>query len=525
MVRVLDLYCGMGGLSLGFALALEGAEISGLDIDKDAVATYNLNLGALGCRAKRQNILEWKPSGDYDVVIGGPPCQPFSHSNVTRIGEAHPLYPTFSRFFDVVLALKPKAFLMENVKGLLRKRFEPILKGQLGRAAGEYRVWSAVLNAVNHGVPQRRERLFVVGVRRDIEAGFRFPEPTHGERPLARLDGTVVHRWVTLREAIGDIAALPDPEGKKLVQTNPRHGKPADLDKPSRTIKVDGRGGDFCFDTILIPFLGSKGENAATAPPPPEEAARLLVPPEAAERIRKEREDEGKYWAKMEFPDDPDKPARTIAAHTVEGVKKSTIVVPMQSIAFRDAGGNVVEIPWTRFQDKHKPLEPDKPGSAVIGNLAKSSRYALIPVAAGDEVHEGGFSSLYLSRNRRPEWDEPSFTVLASARHEPLHPASEPMVKAGRDEWRFAGGGVVYRRLSVRECLRVQSFPDWWRFPDGVSTTKKYRLVGEAVPPILAYRLAVALGRALGLPVREPPREEEWALPYFRRAFADYFGG
>jgi hypothetical protein len=59
-------------------------------------------------------------------------------------------------------------------------------------------------------------------------------------------------------------------------------------------------------------------------------------------------------------------------------------------------------------------------------------------------------------------------------------------------------------------------------FPASVSTTKKYRLVGEAVPPILAYRLAVALGRTLGLPTREPPREEEWALPYFKRAFADY---
>jgi len=517
MVRVLDLYCGMGGLSLGFALALENVEILGLDIDKDAVATYNLNLGRLGCRAERRDVLKWEPSGEFDIVIGGSPCQPFSHSNVTRIGEAHPLYPTFPRYFDVVLALRPKAFLLENVKGLLRKRFESILRSQLGRVAGEYRVWSAVLNAAHHGVPQRRERLFVVGVRKDVAGGFRFPMPTHGERPLARLDGTAVHRWLTLREAIGDLAPLP-----------------------------------------------------------PEGMARLLVAPKAAERIRKEREDEGKYWAKMESPDDPDKPARTIAAHTVEGVKKSTIVVPTPAIAFRDSAGNVVEIPWTRFQDKHKPLEPDKPSSAVIGNLAKSSRYALVPVrqtfpyltpdgrvvekewtrfqeihesfdpdepsraliahipraprcalipiAAGDEVHEGGFSSLYLSRNRRPEWDEPSFTVLASARHEPLHPASEPMVKAGRDEWRFAGGGVVYRRLSVRECLRVQSFPDWWRFPDGVSTTKKYRLVGEAVPPILAYRLAVALGKALGLPVREPPREEEWQLPYFRRAFADYCG-
>ena len=449
-MRILDLYCGMGGLSLGFALALENAEILGLDIDKDAVLTYNLNLNRLGCRAERRNVLSWKPAGEFDVVIGGSPCQPFSHANVTKIGEAHPLYPTFPRFFDIVLALKPKAFLLENVKGLLRKRFEHILRGQLGRVAGEYNIRYAVLNAADYGVPQRRERLFVVGIHKDMGAGFRFPEPTHGERPLVRLDGTMVHRWVTLREAIGDLAPLP-----------------------------------------------------------PEEVAQLIVAPEVAERIRKEREDEGKYWTRMEFPDDPDKPSRTIAAHTVEGVKKSTIVVPTRVILFQDSEGNVVEIPWIRFQDKHKPLEPDKPSSTVIGNLAKYSRYALIPVAKGDEVHQGSFSPIYLSRNRRADWNEPGFTVLASARHEPLHPDST---------------SVVYRRLSVKECLRVQSFPDWWEFPTGVSTTKKYRLVGEAVPPILAYRLAVALARALGLPTREPPKEEEWRLPYFQRAFADYFG-
>ena len=388
---------------MGFALALEEVEILGLDIDKDAVFTYNLNLTKYGCKARRQDILAWRPAGEFDIVIGGPPCQPFSHANVTNIGETHPLYPTFPQFFDVILALKPKAFLMENVRGLLRKRFEQILQKQLGRVAGEYNVWYAVLNAADYGVPQRRERLFVVGIRRDVGAGFRFPEPTHGEKPLVRLDGVVVHRWVTLREAIGDLAPLP-----------------------------------------------------------PEEMAQLVVPPEAAERIRREREDEGKYWTKMEFPDDPGKPARTIAANTVEGVKKSTIIVPA------------------------------------------------LPVAKGDEVYQGSFSPIYLSRNRRADWDEPGYAVLATARHEPLHPSS---------------AGIVYRRLSVRECLRVQSFPDWWMFPASVSTTKKYRLVGEAVSPILAYRLAVALGRALGLPTREPPKEEEWQLPYFQRAFADYLGG
>ena len=67
-------------------------------------------------------------------------CQPFSHANVTKIGESHPLYPTFPRFFDVVLALRPKAFLLENVKGLLRRRFEPILRRQLEREIGRAHV-------------------------------------------------------------------------------------------------------------------------------------------------------------------------------------------------------------------------------------------------------------------------------------------------------------------------------------------------------------------------------------------------
>jgi site-specific DNA-cytosine methylase len=83
---------------------------------------------------------------------------------------------------------------------------------------------------------------------------------------------------------------------------------------------------------------------------------------------------------------------------------------------------------------------------------------------------------------------------------------------------------AMYRRLTVRECLRLQGFPDWWRFPEHVSVSKKYKLVGEAVPPILAYRLAVAVAGILKLETREPPRHEEWQLPYFERAFSDYLG-
>jgi len=75
-IRMLDLYCGMGGLSLGFALAL-GAEITGLDIDRWAVETYNLNLARFGCKAMVQDVLKWEPEGEFDLIVGGSPCQPF----------------------------------------------------------------------------------------------------------------------------------------------------------------------------------------------------------------------------------------------------------------------------------------------------------------------------------------------------------------------------------------------------------------------------------------------------------------
>jgi DNA-cytosine methyltransferase len=457
LVRILDLYCGMGGLSLGLALALEGAEILGMDIDRWAVETYNLNLSRLNCRARVQDVLSWEPEGDFDVVVGGSPCQPFSLANTRKRGEDHELFPTFPRFFDVVLALRPRAFLLENVKGLALRPFRHYLEAQLRRVEGDYRVWMEILDASRHGVPQRRERLFVVGLRRGVGARFEFPKPTHAPSGYVGLDGRRIHRWLTLREAVGDLMALTPAEGKKLVQTNPRHGKPADLDGPSRVIKVDGRGGDFCDDTVLIPL-------------PPEQAGRY----------------------------------RTLSSHTVEGTKRETIVLP-----FVDSKGEVVWLPWTEFQSKHPPLRPDEPSVAVVSHSAKSSRHLLAPALAEHvttplDPRRWWVGNEWGSRVMRE--GAPAFTITEKHRSGQLLP-------------------VVYRRLTVRECLRVQSFPDWWRFPEPCAVSRRYKLVGEAVPPILAYRLGVALGRALGLETREPPREEDWALPYFVRAFADYFSG
>lgn len=106
------------------------------------------------------------------------------------------------------------------------------------------------------------------------------------------------------------------------------------------------------------------------------------------------------------------------------------------------------------------------------------------------EYMTGGFSSMYMSRNRVRNWDEPSFTIQAGGRHAPIHPQAPKMIFIEKDKREFARGKEdLYRRLSVRECARVQTFPDTHRFYyDKISAG--YKMVGNAVPPNLAYFLA-----------------------------------
>lgn len=106
------------------------------------------------------------------------------------------------------------------------------------------------------------------------------------------------------------------------------------------------------------------------------------------------------------------------------------------------------------------------------------------------EYMVGGFSSIYMSRNRKKEWDEPSFTIQAGGRHAPLYPESNKMIKLGKDEWRFDDKtGYPYRRLSVRECARVQTFSDEFIFKYE-KLSDAYKMVGNAVPVLLGRVIA-----------------------------------
>jgi DNA (cytosine-5)-methyltransferase 1 len=111
-------------------------------------------------------------------------------------------------------------------------------------------------------------------------------------------------------------------------------------------------------------------------------------------------------------------------------------------------------------------------------------------VVANHEYMTGGFSTIFMSRNRVRNWNEPSFTIQAGGRHAPIHPQAPKMEKVSTDVFEFKKGHEhLYRRLSVRECARIQTFPDDFVFYyDKISAG--YKMIGNAVPVNLAHFLA-----------------------------------
>ena len=110
-----------------------------------------------------------------------------------------------------------------------------------------------------------------------------------------------------------------------------------------------------------------------------------------------------------------------------------------------------------------------------------------------NEYLVGGFSPIYMSRNRVRAWDEVSFTIQASGRQAPIHPSAPKMISVGKDKYEFvADKKDFYRRLSVREVARIQTFPDNFVFKyDNINNG--YKMIGNAVPVNLAYIVAESL--------------------------------
>jgi DNA (cytosine-5)-methyltransferase 1 len=221
---MISLYTGVGGLDYGFEAA--GFETA-VAVELDAVACRTIRLnrswpvleGDINSFTS-QRIFEAAglASGEADVLIGGPPCQPFSKSGYWANGDARrlddPRAGTLTAFLRVLRDAQPKAFLLENVYGLIYKSKDEglrhLLEGieRINQEVGtSYRPAWQLLNAADFGVPQIRERVFLIGAHDGRT--FRFPAPTHRNGQAADLlDSREPYR--TAWDAIGDLPARPN---------------------------------------------------------------------------------------------------------------------------------------------------------------------------------------------------------------------------------------------------------------------------------------------------------------------------
>ena len=244
-MKIASLFSGAGGLDLGFTQAGHKV-IWANDNFQEAVETYRQNIGPhITCCDVKEVRVEEIP--DHDILIGGFPCQGFSVANVKRSmsDSRNQLYLEFLR---ILLGKSPSYFVAENVKGLLSMEKGKVLKMILNdfRSAG-YDVDAKVLNAADFGVPQKRERLIIIGNRSGVEPKVSHPLPTHSKDDKGLLP------WLSVGEALKNV---PDPDmpnnldnhtySKFKLKFNGYIGNRAiDPDKPAPTVtgRGDSKGG------------------------------------------------------------------------------------------------------------------------------------------------------------------------------------------------------------------------------------------------------------------------------------------
>lgn len=177
----IDLFCGAGGMSLGLEQA--GFDVAlGIDRDGHHIATHERNFpyGKALCAPIEElsgDRIREIVGTEIDLVAGGPPCQGFSHMGLRDIND--PRNSLIDHFVRLILEVRPRAFLMENVPGLLSGKTRSILDALIDVAESNgYAITSPVqvLDAANFGVPQQRRRVFVIGVRTDVATFIPYPD-------------------------------------------------------------------------------------------------------------------------------------------------------------------------------------------------------------------------------------------------------------------------------------------------------------------------------------------------------------
>lgn len=452
--RVLDLFSGCGGLSLGFDAA--GFQISAsVEFDPAAAASHGANFHPGDPRhAVARDITRLTPEalteelglGDVrsavDVIVGGPPCQAFARVGRSKLREieAHPeafkhdpRARLYIEYLHYVEAFQPLALLMENVPDVLNHGGQNIAEEtcEVLREKG-YVARYTLLNASFFGVPQMRERMILLAYRQELDAEVRFPEPTHymslpsgyaGSRQVAL---KLLRRSELVDQAHSYVAA-PEPSADLLPAVT---AKDALKDLPPITSHLEGRSkkGARRFDELQpYPAAASTGYARLMRKWPGFENSEGV-----SDHVIRYLPRDWKLFARLR-PGDQYPQAHALAVAMFEEElerQKGLGSAPRRgSKAWEDLRASFVP-PYdvTKFPNKWRKMEADLPARTLMAHLGKDS-----------------YSHIHYD-------------------------------------------SAQARTISVREAARLQSFPDGFRFSGTMNPA--FRQIGNAVPPLLARAVA-----------------------------------
>lgn len=455
--RVLDMFSGAGGISLGFQRA--GFRIDGaLEIDELAARTHALNFHGsdpdqLELHARPRDMTRIEPDqlveelglgsagSAIDVLVGGPPCQAYARVGRAKLREvaehpdAYKVDPRgnlFLRYLAYVKALRPLALLMENVPDILHYGGHNIIEEMVEALStmgyeGKY----SLINSAFHGCPQMRDRVFLVAYRRDLRARIRFPQATHHMKLPPGYAGT---RAVALRfvDLLG---------GAGYVQ--------ADLGDES------------------LPF-------AVTA----EEAIGDLPPIKGTSVKRGARRFGQETWV----------PYNT-------NCEVSTYAAMMRHWPGFETDGGVIDHAIRYLPRDHMVFQEMRQGAEYPEAHATAVRIARRQ-ATSLGLHEGtkAFQEVYDSIV--PPYDIRKFPNRWW-KLRPDYPVRTLMAHIGKDTYsHIHWDSAQARTISVREAARLQGFPDRFRFCGTMNPA--FRQIGNAVPPLMAAAIAKIMRKTLG---------------------------